>query len=431
MPNKLKKFWSSLGPGLITGAADDDPSSIAVYALAGAKFGLATLWTAIVTLPFMIVTQRMAGRIGLISGKGLAGNIKKHYPAWLLLIITFLIVAANIINIGADISGMAAALNLLVPLPPIFLSAVISGAITALLIFLSYRQIAKYLKWIAIVMFSYVIAAFLAVEPWREILYRTLVPKLIFSKDYLAIIVAIFGTTVSPYLFFWQASGEVEERRLRRGVEEAAQAGMIPTTHPHGPHHSEQIIKNEIGSMYQDVYYGMGFSNLIMFFIIALSASTLFKNGFINVSSIEEIAQTLKPLAGVYANILFLIGLVASGILAIPILAGSAAYALAEMFGWKDGFDNNFGRAKQFYVVIIAATLLGLLIPVLGLHPIKILFYTAIIFGVISPLLILMVIHMANNPKIMGSYTSRRYSNIFAYFLFVIMSVSVILMFIL
>ncbi len=428
MLNKLKKLWSSLGPGLITGAADDDPSSIAVYALAGAKFGLATLWTAVITLPFMIVIQRMAGRIGLVSGKGLAGNIKKHYPAWLLLIITLLIVAANIINIGADISGMAAALNLLVPLPPILLSALISVTIIALLIFLSYRQIAKYLKWIAIVMFSYVVAAFLVVEPWREIIYRAFVPKLIFSKDYLAIIVALFGTTISPYLFFWQASGEVEEERLHRSTA-VIETGMIPTTHPHGPHRSEQIIKNEISSMYKDVYYGMGFSNLIMFFIIALSASTLFKNGFINVSSIEEIAQTLKPLAGVYANILFLIGLVASGILAIPVLAGSAAYALAEMFGWKDGFDNNFGRAKQFYVVIIASTLLGLLIPVLGLNPIKLLFYTAIIFGAISPLLILMVIHMANNPKIMGSYTSRRHSNMLAYLLFAIMSVAVTLMF--
>ncbi len=422
--NKLKKFWSSLGPGLITGAADDDPSGIAVYAIAGAKFGLAALWTAIFTLPFMIVIQRMAGRIGLISGKGLAGNIKKYYPAWLLLIITFLIVAANIINIGADISGMSAALNLLVPVPPILLSAVISGVIITLLIFLSYRQIAKYLKWIAIVMFSYVIAAFLVSEPWREIFYRAFIPKVIFSKDYLAIIIALFGTTISPYLFFWQASEEVEEERLHRSTA-TAEVGMIPTTQPHGPHRSKQIIKNEIGFMYKDVYYGMGFSNLITFFIIVLSASTLFKNGFMNVASIEEIAQILKPFAGAYANLLFLIGLVASGILAIPILAGSAAYALAEMFGWKDGFENNFGRAKQFYVVIIAATLLGFLIPVLGLNPIKILFYTAIIFGVISPLLIALVIHMANNPKIMGAYTSRLWSNIIAYILLIIMSVSI------
>jgi len=427
---KLKKFWSSLGPGLITGAADDDPSGIAVYAIAGAKFGLATLWTVIVTLPFMIVIQRMAGRIGLVSGKGLAGNIKKHYPAWLLFTITFLIVAATIINIGADISGMAAALNLLVPVPPILLSVLISGVIIMLLIFLSYRQIAKYLKWVAIVMFSYVIAAFLVVEPWREIFYRTFIPKLIYSKDYLAIIVALFGTTISPYLFFWQASEEVEEERLHNSTV-ITEAGMIPTTGPHGRHRSKNIIKNEIGSMYKDVYYGMSFSNIITFFIIILSASTLFKNGFTNVTSIEEITQILKPLAGVYANLLFLIGFVASGILAIPILAGSAAYALAEMFGWKDGFDNNFGRAKQFYIIIIAATLLGLLIPVLGFNPIQILFYTAIIFGAISPLLIAMVIHMANNPKIMGAYTSRLSSNILAYILLILMSVSVIAMFLL
>ncbi len=425
----IKKLWKALGPGLITGASDDDPSGIAVYSVAGAKFGLGVLWTVIATLPFMIVIERMAGRIGLVSGKGLAGNMKKHYPRWILIFITFIIVGATIINIGADISGMAAALNLLIPFPPILLSAIISATIILLLIFLSYRHIAKYLKWVAIVLFSYVIAAFLVAEPWREIVLRTFIPNVTLSREYLAMVVALFGTTISPYLFFWQASEVVEEERLHRNLKN--EAGMIPATAPHGPHRSTEIIKNEISYMYRDLNYGMIFSNLITFFIIILSTATLHANHFTNVATIEEIAQILRPLAGPYANLLFLIGITASGILAIPVLAGSAAYAVAEVFGWKEGFDNKFGNAKGFYSILIISTLLGFVIPVLKLHPVEILYYTAVIFGIISPFMILMVIHMANNPKIMGRYTSRYHSNIIAYVLFLIMSASVILMFIL
>ena len=426
MPNKLKKFWLSLGPGLITGAADDDPSGIAVFSIAGAQFGLGMLWTALFSLPFMIVIQRMAGRIGLISGKGLAGNMKKHYPAWILIIITIAILAANIINIGADISAMAAAIELLFPVPALLMSAIISGTIILLLIFLSYRQIARYLKWVALILFSYIFAAFLVHQPWREILVRSILPPFHWNRSYLTMLVAIFGTTISPYLFFWQASEEVEEERMH---QDHNIANMIPDIKPHGPHRSKIIIKNEVGVMYKDIYFGMIFSNLITFFIIILSSATLHTNGFTNVLSIKQIAEVLRPLAGQYASVLFLIGIMASGILAIPVLAGSAAYALAEVFGWKDGFDNNFGRAKQFYVVIILATLLGLAIPLFRLEPIKILYYTAVMFGVMSPVLIAMVIHMANNPKIMGAYTSRLWSNVIAFILLIIMSVSIVLMF--
>ena len=426
MLNKLKSLWSSLGPGLITGAADDDPSGIAVFSIAGAQFGLGMLWTALASLPFMIVIQRMAGRIGLISGKGLAGNMKKHYPAWILIVITIAILVANVINIGADISAMAAAIELLLPVPALLLSAIISGAIILLLIFLSYRQIAHYLKWIALVLFSYIFAAFLVNQPWREILMKSILPPLNWNKSYITMLVAIFGTTISPYLFFWQASEEVEEERMH---QDHNVSGMIPDVKPHGPHRSKVIIKNEVGIMYKDIYFGMVFSNLITFFIIILSSATLHANGFTNVTSIKQIAEVLQPLAGQYASILFLIGIMASGILAIPVLAGSAAYALAEVFGWHDGFDNNFGKAKQFYIVIILATLLGLAIPLFHLQPIKILYYSAVIFGVMSPFLIAMVIHMANNPKIMGAYTSRLWSNIIAFILLIIMSLSVLIMF--
>ena len=430
---KISGFWRQLGPGLVTGAADDDPSGIVTYAIAGAKMGLAALWTALATLPFMIITQRMAGRIGLISGRGLAGNMKKHYPNWLLFIIAFLILGANIINIGADISAMSASISLLIPrVSPIVFSALIPLIITVLLIFLPYQKIADYLKWIAIVMFSYVLAAFFVELDWLQILHRTFIPKIIPSRDYLMIIVAVFGTTISPYLFFWQAASTVEEEILHNQKPGRSAKGlMIPGIGPHIKHRSPHIIKNEITSMYRDVRYGMCFSNLITFFIIVLCAFTLFKAGHFEINTVEDVASALKPLAGPYSNFLFLIGILASGTLAIPVLAGSAAYALAEMFSWRWGFSNTFYKAKEFYLVIIIATLLGIAIPVFNLHPVRILFLTAIIYGFISPLLILLLIHMANNPKIMGQYTSRLHSNIIAYLLFLIMTGSIILMIVL
>lgn len=413
---KLKKFWRSLGPGLITGASDDEPSSIVVYSLAGAKFGLAALWTALATLPFMVILQRMAGRIGLVSGRGLAGNMKKHYPAWMLVAITVLIASINTINIGADISGMAAVVSLFFPVHSLFIAAAISVLIIAVTVVFPYRLLIRYLKWLAAVLFSYVAAAFLIQLDWKDIFYRAVVPQIIWSREYLAMIIALFGTTISPYLFFWQALEEAEEEKFPENGP-----------HPHGRRRTPTVIRNEIGSMYRDVYAGMIFSNLITFFIIILGAFTFFKSGVTNISSMNEIAGLLKPLAGPYANILFITGIIASGTLAIPVLAGSAAYALAELFGWNKGFNDGFHKAKQFHLIIAAATVIGLLITFLGLHPVKILFYTAVIFGLASPFFILLVIHMANNPKVMGAYTSRRHSNIIAYALFALMSAGAIL----
>lgn len=432
MLKKLRNFWRQLGPGLITGAADDDPSGIVTYAVAGAKFGLAALWTALATLPFMIITQRMAGRIGLISGRGLAGNMKRHYPKWILIVIATFIVGANIINIGADISAMSASINLLAPqVPSIFFSALIPLVLIALLILFPYRDMANYLKWIAIVMFSYVLAAFFVDLDWSQILHRTFIPQIVLSKDYLMIVVAVFGTTISPYLFFWQASGAVEEEVLHQRPKTKDGGVMIPGIEPHIKHRSSHIIKNEISVMYKDVRYGMAFSNLITYFIITLCAFTLFKAGTFSPGTVEEIASALRPMAGPYSNFLFLLGILAAGTLAIPVLAGSAAYALSEMFGWRWGFFNTFHRAKQFYLVIIVATLLGIAIPAFNLHPVQILVWTAVVYGFISPSLILLLIHMANNPKIMGKYTSRIHSNIIAYLLFLIMSASIVLMLIL
>jgi len=428
---RLKNFWRRLGPGLITGAADDDPSGIVTYSIAGAKFGLATLWMVLVTLPFMVIIQRMAGRIGLVSGKGLAGNMKKHYPKAFLVVIALIVVIANIINIGADISAMAAAFNLIAPsFSPILFAALVSAGIITALIFFSYRRLAHYLKWLAVAMLSYIVAVFFVEQNWLDIIKQFFVPQIVWSKDYLLIIAAFWGTTISPYLFFWQASEAVEEEKMHTHPHPDA-ASMIHGTQPHGPHRSPRIIKNEITSMYTDVRFGMFFSNLITFFIIILTASTLFRTGVHDINTVEQVASALKPLAGQYANILFLIGILVSGTLAIPVLAGSAAYALTELFGWKFGFDNKFGKAKQFYMIIIIATVLGIMIPVLKLHPVDILFYTAVIYGMISPLLILFLIHMANNPKVMGKYTSRMHSNIIAYILFILMTAGTVLMIIL
>ena len=423
---RLKSFWKSLGPGLVVGAADDDPAGIAIYAIAGAKFGLSVLWTVFATLPFMIIIQRMAGRIGLVSGRGLAGNMKKHYPHWMLLFITILISVATVINIGADISAMSAALKLLVPLPSIILAVLLSFIVITLVILLPYRVIAKYLKWVAIVLFSYVVAVFFISPDWRSVFSHIFIPHAQFNKEYLMMIVAIFGTTISPYLFFWQASEAVEEEQLHHHDQIH---GMIPDIKPGPIRHSPTRMRNEIGTMYTDIRMGMIFSNLITFFIMILAASTLFSHGFSEVSTVEEMATILQPLAGNYANLLFLVGIIASGILAIPVLAGSAAYAIAETIGWKVGLDYTFGKARQFYLVLILATLLGIAIPALGLQPINILYYTGIIFGAVSPFIIGLIIHMANNPKIMGKYTSRLSSNIIAYILLLIMTTSIILMF--
>ncbi len=426
---KLKKFWHSLGPGLIASAADNDASTITTTAIAGAKFGLATLWTAVFTLPFMIIVQRMSGRIGLISGRGLGANMKKFYPRPVLLGVVFIFVIANIVNIGADMSAMGTALELIIPLSPVLLAGMISGTIILLLIFLSYRQVAEYLKWIAIAMFAYVISALLVHQPWREVLIRTVVPENLWhNKEYIKILLAILGTTISPYIFFWQASEAVEEERMHRNHHPS---DMIPDIQPHGEYRTVAMKSEEVGAMYKDVKYGMVFSNLVTYFIILLAAGTFFRNGITNIANLDDIATTLQPLAGSFANILFMIGIIASGMLAIPVLAGSSAYLIAETFGWKEGLDRRFGRAKEFYVVMILATMLGFLIPVLNLNPVNILYNTALLFGIISPVMVGLIMHMANNRKIMGSFTSRWWSNLIACLLIIIMVASIIFSFLL
>lgn len=415
MKAKLKNLWKSLGPGLITGASDDEPSGIATYSIAGARYGLSVLWMSLFTLPFLISIQEMAGRIGRVSGKGLAGNMKLFYPRWLLLSMAVLVVTVNTLNIGSDMAGMADALALSIPqLPEKEASIVMTFIILVTTVVLPYKKIFSIFKWLALSLFSYILAAVWVDINWVDIFYNLFVPQIIWSKDFFIIMAAFFGTTIAPYMFFWQANQEVEERLI-----EQCKPGRVCQLRP--------VSKEELTKLRLDTRIGMTFSNLITFFIIILANATLFSAGLHDIESLKDAAQALRPLAGDYAYALFTIGLLSSGFLAIPILAGSAAYVIAEVFGWSEGLNQTFSKARGFYTVIIVSTLVGLLIPLLDIDPVKALFYTAIIYGIISPIVIAMILHMANNKKIMGDHTNGIVSNFIGYLTLAVMTLTAII----
>ncbi len=414
--SKLKKFWRSLGPGLITGASDDEPSAIATYTIAGAKFGYQMLWAALFSLPLMIAIQEMSARIGRVSNRGLAGNMRRFYPRWLMILVAVLIVGVNTINIGADMSGMSQAMAMITPFPDKITAVIITLVILAVILFLPYQKIFTIFKWLALSLFAYILATFTVHQDWPRVITQTLIPHLSFSKEFFVVLVAFFGTTLSPYLYFWQANQEVEEK-----IIEQCKPGRVCRLRP--------ATESELKDLRRDTRVGMTFSNLITFFIIALTASTLFRAGLHNIETLQDAAQALQPLAGQYAYLLFTIGVISSGFLAIPVLAGSAAYVIAEVFNWSEGLNKSFSKAKGFYTVLAASTFVGLLIPLLGFHPVKALFYTSILYGMISPILILMVIHMANNPKIMGNHINSRALNVIGYITFLIMTFFSILIF--
>lgn len=408
--NKIKKFWKSLGPGLITGASDDDPSGIVTYSIAGAKYGFATLWTMIFILPLMIVVQEMCARIGLSSSCGLAGNIKRHYSKFLLVFIATLILISNVFNIGADIYGMAAGIELLMPGSAKIWSFFIVFLMIWMIIKLPYKKIVDIFKWLAISLLAYVVAGVMFINNWSDVIAMSFIPQFYGKYDYLLVVMAIFGTTISPYLAFWQASEEAEEERIKRGNENGKFVCEFRT-----------VTKNELRRAMEDTRVGMAFSNLVGFFIIALTGSVLFNAGIHNIETVQDAAQALRPLAGDYAYILFTLGLISAGLLTIPILAGSSAYVLAEIFNWKASLDRPFSKAKEFYIVIVIATAFGLIMPYLGIGPIQALFWTAIIHAIVAPFLILTLIHMANNPAIVGPNTNKKSSNYIAYGTFAIM----------
>jgi NRAMP (natural resistance-associated macrophage protein)-like metal ion transporter len=396
-PNPVKRFFKVLGPGLITGASDDDPSGIGTYAVAGASLGFATLWTALFTFPLMAAVQFICAKVGLVSGMGLAGVLRRHYSRPLLYIAVTGLVIANTINAGADMGAIAAAINLLIPVPVALLIVPIALLILALQVWCSYRLISNIFKWLTLALFAYIGAAFFARPNLTEVIKATLIPTLHFDAQFLATLVAILGTTISPYLFFWQANQEVEEE-ISMGRRTLQQR--------------EGATKDELKYKAWDVNAGMLFSNVVMYFIILATAATLFKNGKTNIQSATDAAQALRPLAGAGAYFLLAVGLIGAGFLAVPILTGSSAYAVAESFGGKHGFDEKPHRAKLFYGVIAASTLAGMLINFLGINPISALFWTAVINGFLAPPLLIVIMLIANNKEVMGDQINGRWLNI-------------------
>jgi NRAMP (natural resistance-associated macrophage protein)-like metal ion transporter len=414
--NPLKRFLNRLGPGLITGASDDDPSGIGTYSQAGAALGFATLWTAIVTLPLMVVVQHICAKIGMVSGRGLAGVLHRYYPRWLLYPAVVGLVVANTINAGADISAISAAVNMFVPIPISVMVVPIALAIVMLQVWGSYRLIVKVFKWLTMSLFAYVIAAFLAKPDWYEVARATFMPQVRFTSEYVTTLVAILGTTISPYLFFWEASEEVEEEKSEGRARLTQRLGAT----------DDEIRREKV-----DTVVGMLFCNVVFYFVILAAGATLHVSGKTDIQSATDAAQALRPLAGSLATVLFAIGLIGAGLLAVPVLTGSAAYAVAETFGWPSGLDEKPRHAKKFYAVIAASTLVGVAIDFLGINPIKALFWTAVINGVVAPPLLVVVMLVANNKRVMGSRTNGPVTNIVGWLAAAVMFAAAIAMFVL
>lgn len=402
-----RNYWKTLGPGLTTGAADDDPSGIATYSQAGAGYGFNLLWLAAFTFPLMAVVQEMCARIGLVTGQGLAANIRTYYHRWVLYLCAFLLFFANTLNIGADLGAMAKATQLLDRnLNFEFLVLAFALVSLALQIFTTYEKYARYLKWLALVLVSYIFSALATKLDIKELAQKAVWPSVEFSKDQMLLITGVLGTTISPYLFFWQTSQEVEEQIL---------AGKTTIKLREG------ATSKEVKEMRVDVWSGMFLSNLVMFFIIAACAATLFANGITNITSAEQAAEALRPIAGDFAYLLFTLGIIGTGMLAVPVLAGSAAYALSESFGWKYGLYRRLKEANAFYGVIIISTLIGLGINFLHLDSIKVLIWTAVVNGLIAPVILILILLLSSNKKVMGDKVNGLVTNILGWVITILM----------
>jgi NRAMP (natural resistance-associated macrophage protein)-like metal ion transporter len=405
----LKRIFKLLGPGFVTGAADNDPSGIATYAQTGAMLGYKLLWMSPFTYPLMTVVQEMCARIGLVTGKGLAAVIKQYYPRWLLYLAISLVVIANTINIGTDLGAMAEAAQMLVHGHYFVWLALFTAITLTSQVFISYRHYARYLKWLTAALFAYIVTAFVAKVDWMNALRHTIVPQIQFNQQYLMAIVAVLGTTITPYLFFWQASEEVEKE-----VED----GHLVEMGRQKPH----VTGRQIMNLRVDTLAGMFFCNLVFYFIILTTATTLGLHGVHDVASATQAALALRPVAGEFAFLLFALGLIGTGLLAVPTLAGSAAYAVSETFGWNEGLYKRFSQAKGFYLVIIVSVLVGILINFLPISAFKLLYYTAVLNGLCSPPLQIIILIVANNRRIMGSNTNSRFLNIVGWFVVTLMS---------
>lgn len=405
--NKFIRFFKILGPGLVTGASDDDPSGIATYSQAGAAYGFSTLWTALITFPLMASIQEMCARIGLVTSHGLAGTIKRNYSKPVLYLMLVFSFPAIVMNIGADIAGMGAVGNLLFPsVHAIFFCIGFTLLLLVSIVYLPYQKIASVLKYLCLVLLVYLIVPFLSKQDWVAVLKATFIPTIKFDKDFISILVAILGTTISPYLFFWQANMEAEDKKQKHLM----------------------VNKRVIDEMKKDVDFGMLFSNVVMFFLILTTGSVLFNGGIHQIDTVEQAAQALKPLAGNFAYLLFAVGVIGTGFLAIPVLSGSLSYIFTETFGWKQGLDKKFHQAKAFYIIIAISLILGLALNYMGLSPIKALIYSAILYGLTAPILIVIILHISNNKKIMGKHTNGKISNFLGFAALALMSVAAVVL---
>lgn len=395
--NPIRRFLANLGPGVVAGAADDDPSGVATYSIAGAQLGTSMLWTAFMTWPLMGCVQFMCARIGMVTGQGLAGALRLKFPKPLLIIASIALLIANTVNIGADLAGMADAAEMLTGLNSHLYVVIFGIAIAVATVMFRYHQIANVLKWLALTLFAYVFTTFLIGPNWRSVAHDTFIPSWPKGHDGWATLVAILGTTISPYLFYWQASQEVEEdkamgRRMLRQRQGAT---------------GKEIIDRKI-----DVGVGTFFSNLVMYFIILSTALTLHKHGITHIETSKQAAEALLPLAGKFAYLLYTVGLIGVGFLAVPTLAGSAAYAFAETFHWRQGLDQNLKHARAFYAVVILSTLMGIVLDFAGINPVKALFWTAVINGVLAPFLLVGILLVASDRKLMQNQPSSRLSRV-------------------
>ena len=420
----IKSFLKSLGPGLITGTADDDPSSIATFAQAGAKFGLGMLWTVIYLIPLIVVIQEICARMGLLTGSGLGTIIKKKYSKKIVLPLISLLLVANTINVGADIGAMAASASLMFPqislnIFSIFFTAFIIIAI----IMIPYKKYIKILKYLTLSLLTYIVTAIIVGGNWYQILIATIVPHIEFTADFATMLVAILGTTISPYLFFWQASEEAEEEVVNHKIKEIGKG-------------KPEVSKKEIKSMATDTMVGIGFAHFITWAIIITTAGGLHNNDITDIQSAEQAAKSLEPLvksfpnSGEIAKSIFAIGIIGTGLLSIPVLATSTAYGLSDTFGWKQGLSKKFGQAKAFYLVIIICGIIGLGMNFLGINPITALVYASVINGVVSVPIIFVIMKLSNDKEILKENTNGRLTNIIGWTTFVIMAIATIIMFI-
>jgi Mn2+/Fe2+ NRAMP family transporter len=417
LPKPVRKkyqnsYLKTLGPGIITGAADDDCSGVVTYTQVGAQFGLAHSFLAVYLVPMMSAVQETCARIGIVTGNGLAATIKKHYRKELLFPLVALLVIANTVNIGADIGAMASALGLLLPINYILAMFIITAVFIFSSVVFPYQKYAQILKFLTLSLLAYIITGFIVGTDWLNLLKNMIVPQIVFSSSFFAALVAVMGTTISPYLFFWQASQEIEEERRNKIYSD----------------HRTIVLKREIKEMRKDTYAGMLMSNIVFLFIVITAASVLHKNGVTSIETVSDAALALRPIAGNFAYLLFTIGIFGVGLLAVPVLAGSSAYAVAEYYGWKEGLSKKFDKAKGFYGVIILSLLIGLLINFIGINPMKALYYAAILNGLISPILMFFIFRIGRDEKIMGSFTSPRWVNIWGTIGNVLMAAAAVLM---